>query len=1189
MDYLELQTDRELLREFFTKFAVVAQEVDIIISRLATELDEQSLLSSLVLELDYLGQSAVEYNMHHLFKIIDTLGQILRNTIKSSQLITYTFQNVFALLFDRVVIMAREGVESGRISIAVMRETEDAAQLLMQTTATLKDGSGANKLDEKFLNDIIETLTGIADLNRDEADAIAQSFDFGNEDVISDGISHRQAECYLAFFRKLSKLLDYRHPQWQQRTEFLLSLALEMNALEKNVIDTDQLTAAIYMQDIILLQLPDNIINNIDKSNVKEQRVSQEHPLHAKKLLLSLNGWEKAAQMVSQHHEKADGSGFPDRLSENAICEGAKLIAVCNGFYSILLSCASDLSIDAVVDALAQINAVSGLDFSPQWVKALEKLIDPSIGTNAGKVENVIHLLTPKVDQDGSTTEVHIAQLRDDAGKPEFFSQGHLERDLVLFQKLAKLMDARNPHWTQRCEFLVALALNMNSIANNSVDVAQLKAAIYMHDVTMLQLPDEILFKKGKYDSSEQQIVMHHCVSAHALLCCLGGWSEAAQFVYQHHEKANGNGYPEGVGDSGISDGGKIIAICDACYSMTHHRQDRHSKRELVRTISEINACSGSQFSPSWVKKFNNAMRIRPDSWKVRMRSFLRTSRYFDCAPNRVLNTLVDSLIPCVYKKNDVILKKGEDNYRILFLFSGQVGVYLDNEMVMTLGRRGDLIGEMSIIRDQPVSADIIALGKVEILYLLASHFSKTFDNVTELDFLLARIFALNLTDKVWLAGEKAKKYEVTNRKLKTASHAKSEFLANMSHEIRTPMNAIIGMAGLARQTKSIAKIEEYLDIIGSSSYALLRIINDILDFSKIEAGRLTFESVPFELPEVFAYIKGLFATQTAEKNIALKLNIVEYCPCVLIGDPLRLKQVLMNLVSNAVKFTETGVINVNTHILDKTTDQVRFEFSVSDNGIGMTEKQAAKLFVAFSQADTSTTRKYGGTGLGLSICKSLVEKMGGDIWVNSEVGQGSTFYFTATFVCQTASLASNCKAQQYSEEVATKAECIKKIGGARVLLVEDNVINQKVANGILEHVGIKPDIANNGVEALQKLEKQRYDLVLMDIQMPKLDGYSATIWIRKNALLKKLPIIAMTAHSFASDKEKCFSAGMNDHLSKPIDHNLLYVMLMKWISPRKNNPDNNQILAKPDVVEPNANNQEIIPFNLPGIDVKSG
>ena len=1191
MEYLLLNSDRELLREFFTKFSVAAQEVDILINRLATELDEAPLLSSLRLELDYLRQCAIECQLNCLLKIIDALRQTLDKTLNNSQLVTHTFQNILALLFDRVVILARDAVDSGRISLPMMYETEKAAQLLMQNTPASAVKNIANVLDESALNNILATLTSTSNPTHRETNAIAQPFDCVGQRVIHDSISQRQVERYLAFFRGLSKIMDKRHQQWRLRTDVLLSLALEMNAIANNCVDSNQLTAAIYLHDVTLLQFPDNMINNIEKYNEKERLVFIEHPEHASNLLLSLSGWENAAKMIYQHHEKPDGSGFPSGLVDRDICDGAKLIAVCNAFYTRLFNSKGELATVDIIDAVVDINTGCEPALSPKWLNVLNKLICASTSTSEDNSTHILHLLTGDGDGDSVNSKIRIAQLQNDETQLDYCSQRHMAHDLVFFQKLSKLIDARHKHWHQRTEFLISLALNMNSIATNHVDGEQLKAAIYMHDVSMLQLSDDLFYKKGEYDDGELSIVKQHCTSAQALLGCLDGWTMAAHFVSQHHEKADGSGYPEGVGASATSDGAKILAICDACYAMVDHSTNHELKREMSQAMANINAASGVCFERDWVNIFNHAVFVRPDSWKTRMRSFLQASRYFDCAPDRVLNLLVDKLIPCQYKKNELILKKGEQNSRVFFLFRGQVGIYVDNEQVMKLSRRGDLIGEMSIITNQPVSADVIALEKVEVLYLLSNPFNKNFDNVTEIDLILARIFALNLSSKVWLAAEKAKQFETTNRKLNKANQAKSEFLANMSHEIRTPMNAIIGMTGLARETQSVVKIDQYLDIIASSSHSLLRVINDILDFSKIEAGQLLFESVPFVLHDVFDHIMGMFRIQTAEKNIPLNLKTVDNCPVALIGDPLRLEQVLINLVSNAIKFTETGTINVNAHILGKTADKARFEFSVSDSGVGMTKQQIGKLFIAFSQADTSTTRKYGGTGLGLSICKSLVKKMGGDIWVKSCVGQGSSFHFTATFACQTTASASVSKIKKHTKEVVTRAECSNKIGGARVLLVEDNVINQKVANDILENVHIKPDIANNGVEAIQKIEQRRYDVVLMDIQMPELDGYTATRRIRKNPRFRNLPIIAMTAHSFESDKQMCFSAGMDDHLSKPIDPSLLYGLLMKWVAPRDCTSSEDQQQPEIDMtpLQSASTTKAIILGDLPGINIESG
>ena len=377
-------------------------------------------------------------------------------------------------------------------------------------------------------------------------------------------------------------------------------------------------------------------------------------------------------------------------------------------------------------------------------------------------------------------------------------------------------------------------------------------------------------------------------------------------------------------------------------------------------------------------------------------------------------------------------------------------------------------------------------------------------------------------------------------------AYAKDVFLANMSHEIRTPMNAITGFANLLADTSLDDEQREFVSNINIASGNLLAIINDILDISKIESGHISIEEIGFNVKELITNVHAILKQKSLEAGLDLVHTIDEKIPDFIVGDPTRLNQILLNLINNAIKFTEKGFVEIHAELADETEDNCNILFSVKDTGIGIPADKTTTIFERFTQADTDTTRRFGGTGLGLSICKSLVELQNGTIIVESTLGEGSVFKVSLPF-------------KKMNHEITPQKEFSMKLTDhqkkIKVLLVEDNLLNQKLALKVLQNFGFYPELAENGRIAVERLKTETYDVILMDLQMPEMDGYQATQHIR-TVLKINTPIIAMTAHSLVGEKDKCIAVGMNDYIPKPFSPNELFTKITAFANPEEDSED---------------------------------
>ena len=461
--------------------------------------------------------------------------------------------------------------------------------------------------------------------------------------------------------------------------------------------------------------------------------------------------------------------------------------------------------------------------------------------------------------------------------------------------------------------------------------------------------------------------------------------------------------------------------------------------------------------------------------------------------------------------------EKAREGYQEIFA----KGFVADFPLIIMDGKLTDVLFNGSVYKDDRGNV----LGAVVVARVITEQ-KRIEKELTE-----AKVFAELATG---IAEGAKMKAEDAARTAEDAVKAKQQFLSNMSHEIRTPMNAIIGFTKVVLKTDLSDKQKEYLTAIKISGDALIVLINDILDLAKVDAGKMTFEQTPFKMELSISAMLHLFETKIQEKNLELIKEYDSNIPEVLLGDPVRLHQIILNLVSNAVKFTSKGKITVRIKLLKEDDEQATIEFSVSDTGIGITADKLEKIFENFQQASSGTSRLYGGTGLGLAIVKQLVEPQGGQITVKSKVDEGSTFSFVLGF-------------QKTNTETELETDILdldEQIKNIKVLVVEDIPLNQLLMKTLLDDFGFEGDIAANGRIAVEKLQKNSYDVILMDLQMPEMNGFEATDYIR-NQMKSNIPIIALTADVTTVDLAKCKSVGMNDYISKPVDERLLYTKIV--------------------------------------------
>ena len=529
-----------------------------------------------------------------------------------------------------------------------------------------------------------------------------------------------------------------------------------------------------------------------------------------------------------------------------------------------------------------------------------------------------------------------------------------------------------------------------------------------------------------------------------------------------------------------------------------------------------------------------NELRLASIAFESGQAMFITDSKGLYTRANKAYLDMTGYTLPELIGKHPNIMKSGRQN--LVFY----------KEMWDTINNDGHWSGAIwNKRKNGSIHLELLSANKVKDEQGITTHYMATFaDSVQRKTYEVNLLATKEQANQILVSAQRTQELENSTAKAHEAVAIKSQFLSNMSHEIRTPINAIMSIAFLALQTDLTAQQHNYLSKIDSSAKWLLGILDDILNFSKLEAGKVELEQQQFELASVIAFLKTVATPLVTNKDISLLFAVESSVPPVFIGDSLRLGQVLLNLSSNAIKFTHTGSVTLNVTLLSLVDQQAQLKFSVTDTGIGLDLNHKHELFEAFNQADNSTTRVYGGTGLGLAISKQLVQAMGGAISIESQEGAGSCFSFIITLAVATSPAFNPLPKTSLKHEVKYPS-----LLNARILVVEDNLVIQEFIPDIMGYEGMLVDLANNGVEALTLLEHNTYAAVLMDCQMPIMDGFEASRRIRANPRFDSLPIIAMTGNVEASDHQRCLDCGMNDFISKPVDWEQAFLTLDKWIS----------------------------------------